>query len=202
MTPDDGGPARIALFGGTFDPPHVGHLIVAQDVVEALALDALHFVPAGEPPHKRDQEFTPAELRLEMVRAAVEGDPRLVASDVEMRRRGPSYTVDTLRALRELRPDDELYFVMGVDQYAALDTWKEPEAVAELARLVVITREGDEPDGARPDVDVEYTRIPVTRVDVSSTGVRRRIHLGRPIRYLVPDPVRRIIRRHRLYMEG
>lgn len=195
--PDAG--ERVALFGGTFDPPHLGHLVVAQDVVEALDLDGLVFVPAGVPPHKRDERFSPGRLRLEMLRASVAGDPRLSASDMELRREGPSFTVDTLRALRAERPDAALHFVLGVDQFAELHTWKEPEAVARLARLVVITREGDEPESVDPGVEVDYDFVPVTRVDVSSTEVRRRVREGRPVRYLVPEPVRRIIDSEGLY---
>lgn len=195
-------PLRLALFGGTFDPPHVGHLIVAQDVVEALSLDALHLVPAGIPPHKQGEEMSPARVRLEMVAAAAGDDPRLEALALEVERRGPSYTVDTLRRVRRDRPDAELFFVMGVDQFAELHAWKEPRELARLARIVVITREGDRPDQVDPGVDVAYDFVPVTRVDVSSTDIRRRVRDGRPIRYLVPEAVRRIIRRDRLYSEG
>jgi len=192
---------RIALFGGTFDPPHHGHLVVAQDVVETLELDALYFVPAGMPPHKRDEPMSPARLRLEMVRAAVRDDLRLHASGIEVRREGPSYTVDTLRELEGRPGSGRLFFVMGVDQFAELHTWKEPEAVARLARLVVITREGDDPESVDPGVDVPWEFVPVTRIDISSTRIRQRVREGRPIRYLVPEAVRRIIERERLYLE-
>ncbi len=203
MSPGEGtGPGkRIALFGGTFDPPHHGHLVVAQDVVEALELDALYFVPAGMPPHKRDEPMSPARLRLEMVRAAVRDDLRLHASGIEVRREGPSYTVDTLRELEGRPGSGRLFFVMGVDQFAELHTWKEPEEVARLARLVVITREGDDPESVDPGVDVAYDFVPVTRIDISSTRIRERVREGRPIRYLVPEAVRRIIERQRLYLE-
>jgi nicotinate-nucleotide adenylyltransferase len=123
------------------------------------------------------------------------------ASDMELRREGPSFTVDTLREFRRRRPDVDLHFVLGVDQFGELHTWKEPGEVARLARLVVITREGDDPDSVDPGVDVPYDFVPVTRVDVSSTEIRERVRSGRPIRYLVPEPVRRIIERERLYRE-
>lgn len=193
---------KLALFGGTFDPPHIGHLVAAQDVVEALDLDRLHFVPAGLPPHKRDRTFSPGALRLRMLRASLQGDSRMAASDVELRRDGPSFTVDTLRETARRRPEAELYFVMGVDQFAALHSWKEPEDVARLAHLVVITREGDEPEAVEPGVDVPYEFVPVTRVDVSSSQIRRRVREGRRIHYLVPDPVRRIVESERLYRAG
>lgn len=192
---------RIALFGGTFDPPHHGHLVVAQDVVEILGLDALYFVPARTPPHKRDEPRSPAEVRLAMVRAAIQGDLRLHASAVEIRREGPSYTVDTLRELHARPGSARLFFVMGVDQFAELHAWKEPEEVARLSRLVVITREGDDPESVDPGVEVPYDFVPVTRIDISSTRIRERVREGRPIRYLVPEAVRRIIERQRLYLE-
>lgn len=193
---------RFALFGGTFDPPHLGHLVAAQDVVEALSLDALYFVPARVPPHKQDRSFSPGRLRLRMIRAAIDGDLRLAATELELEREGPSFTVDTLREVRDRRPEAELHFVMGVDQFAELHAWKQPEEVARLAHVVVITREGDDPEAVDPGVDVPYRFVPVTRFDVSSTEVRRRVRNGRPVRYLVPDAVRRIIRRERLYRDA
>jgi len=193
---------RIALFGGTFDPPHHGHLVVAQDVAEALELDALYLVPSGTPPHKREAPVSPALVRLEMVRAAIDGDLRLHASEIELRREGPSYTVDTLRAVRERRSGAELFFLLGADQFAELDTWKEPEEVARLARLTVLTRGGEDPSTAGPRVEVPHDSVPVTRIDVSSTRIRERVRAGRPIRYLVPEAVRRIIQRERLYLDS
>jgi len=195
-------PPRMALFGGTFDPPHLGHLIAAQEVVDALSLDALHLVPAGIPPHKRDEEPSPGRLRWEMLEAAISGGGRLRASRAELEREGPSYTVDTLRQTRRDHPDAELFFVLGVDQFGELHSWREPERVARLATLVVLSRAGDDPAAVDPGVDVEHDVVDIPRIDISSTGIRRRVRQGRPIRYLVPDGVRRIIRRHSLYSEG
>jgi len=186
-------PLRLGLFGGTFDPPHVGHLVVAQDVVDALHLDRLLFVPAGVPPHKLDREISPAEVRLEMVRAVTAGNPAFGVSDVELSRVGPSYTVDTLAHFRQLNPEAEIFFVLGADQAAAFDTWKEPERVASLATLVVLAREGFRvPKG-------EFVPVHVTRLDISATEIRGRVREGRSIRYLVPDEVRNIIEGNRLY---
>ena len=134
----------LAFFGGTFDPPHLGHLVVARDVAEALDLRALFFLPARVPPHKQDEVITPGEIRMEMLEAAVRDDEVLAVSDLELERDPPSYSVDTLRELRERIPDTDLHFVIGTDQLAELDTWKEPEELARLARLVVITRAGAE----------------------------------------------------------
>jgi nicotinate-nucleotide adenylyltransferase len=196
--------SRLGLFGGTFDPPHTGHLLVAQDVIEALKLDRLLFVPAGMPPHKEGQELTPAPLRLEMVRGAIQGDDRLEVSEVELGRDGPSYTVDTLRYYRELHPEAELFFVMGVDQAAEFEDWESPETVAELATLVAMNREGADPAEVANTVlpsgkAVEFVGVPVTRIDLSSTDIRERVTEGRSIRYLVPEAVRRVIESHRLY---
>jgi nicotinate-nucleotide adenylyltransferase len=190
---------KIGVFGGTFDPPHVGHLMVAQDVVEALALDRLLFVPSAVPPHRDDAETAPARLRLEMTRAAVGGETRFRASAIEFEREGPSYTVDTLRELAREQPDAELHFLMGADQFARFDTWKEPAEVARLARLVVMEREGGAPASA-PVADVPFDVVRVLRVDLSSTDIRARVREGRSIRHRVPDAVRRIIEDHGLYL--
>jgi len=186
-------PLRLGLFGGTFDPPHLGHLVVAQDVVEGLQLDRLLFVPAGVPPHKLGREISPAEIRLEMVRALTAGNQAFEVSDAELSRVGPSYTVDTLAYFRRLYPNAEIFFVLGADQAAAFDTWREPEKVAALANLVVLAREGIQVP------EEEFVPVPVTRLDISATGIRERVREGRSIRYLVPDEVRKIIEGNRLY---
>src|SRR5690606_13779384 len=189
---------RLGIFGGTFDPPHRGHLIVASDACEALALDRLIFVPAAEPPHKRGQVITPAEQRLEMVRAAIRGDPRLEVDDLELRREGPSYSVDTLRVYRERYPDAELFFLIGVDQMREFGSWREPEEVARLACLSVMTRDGESP---APDTPFPHRLVPVTRIDVSATDIRTRVREGRSVRYLVPEAVRRRIEGWGLYAQ-
>jgi nicotinate-nucleotide adenylyltransferase len=185
---------KVGVFGGTFDPPHVGHLVVAQEVHFRLGLDRVLWVPAAVPPHKRDQAITPGDVRFEMVRAAIAGDDRFEASDVEVRRGGASYTVDTLRQLTADRPEDELFLILGADQLAELDTWREPDEVARLATIVGFARAGEAP----PDLKrARIVRVP--RVDVSSTEVRRRVGAGEPIGYLVPGGVEAVIRREALY---
>jgi nicotinate-nucleotide adenylyltransferase len=191
--------SRTGVFGGTFDPPHLGHLIVAQDVVEELGLDRLLLVPAAQPPHKSDVAPAPAELRARMVEAAVAGHPRLGASRIELGRGGPSYTVETLEAISRSSPGVELYLVIGADQLRAFATWRSPLEVVRLAQLVVMAREGVDPRAALPELDVEYRSVPVTRVDISSTEVRRRIAQGRSVRYWVPDGVLEIIEAEKLY---
>lgn len=189
----------LGVFGGTFDPPHVGHVSVARGLLESEAFDELLWIPARVPPHKPDRVVTAAGIRLEMVRAATDGIEGLLVSDVELRREGPSYTVDTLRALRIAHPEAEPVLILGTDQFAELSTWKEPEALAGLARLCVLPREGTDPSEVDPGVEVEWSRACVPRVDVSSSDIRRRVREGRPYRDLVPDGVARIIDREGLY---
>ncbi|HET9982880.1 MAG TPA: nicotinate-nucleotide adenylyltransferase [Longimicrobiales bacterium] len=185
------------MFGGTFDPPHLGHLIVAQDAHARLDLDRVLFVPAAVPPHKRGRPLSPAPLRLEMVRAAVAADPRFAVDDLELRRAGPSYTVDTLRELRRRDPDTELFLLIGADQFRDFGTWREPQEIARLATLVMLTRAGV--SAAAPGLELPHRTLEVTRIDLSATDVRRRVAAGEPIRYLVPDGVEEIIRREALY---
>lgn len=188
---------RLGVFGGTFDPPHLGHLIVAQDAHARLSLDRVLFVPAAIPPHKRDRPQSPAALRLEMVRAAVAADPRFAVDDLELCRAGPSYTVDTLRELRRRDPDAELFLLLGADQARDFGTWREPHEIARLATLVLLTRAGV--SATAPGHDAAAIRLEVTRIDISSTDIRRRAAAGEPIRYLVPEGVEAIIRREGLY---
>lgn len=190
---------RIGLFGGTFDPPHLGHLIVAAEVHTRLRLDRLVFVPAADPPHKQGRVRTPAALRLAMVRAAVAGDERFEVDDLELRRGGPSYTVDTLREYRHRHPEAELYFLVGADQLREFRSWRAPDEVARLARLAVFERAG-EPAAAENGYPV--LPVPVLRIDISATEVRRRVAAGESVRYLVTEPVRAIIERERLYRNG
>jgi nicotinate-nucleotide adenylyltransferase len=191
--------SRTGVFGGTFDPPHLGHLIVAQDVVEELGLDRLLMITAAESPHKPDSARAPAQVRARMVEAALGTHPHLQASRIEVDRGGPSYTVDTLRELGESCAGDELFLVIGADQLHAFGTWRAPHEVARLARLIVMARGGVRPEGTTPGIDVPYEAVPVTRVDISSTEVRRRVAAGRSIRYWVPNGVLEIIREEKLY---
>ena len=195
---------RLGILGGTFDPPHVGHLAIAQDAWSRLELDRVLFVPAAVPPHKIGAVCTAPELRLEMVRAAIAGDDRFEASPIELERTGPSYTVDTLRELTKRQPAAELFLLLGADQFREIGTWRESAEVARLAQLVVVPR-GDEEaalmDAARRALppDARVSRLDAIRIDVSSTEIRRRRAAGEPIRYLVPYDVLRVIERERLY---
>ena len=176
---------RIGVFGGVFDPPHLGHLVVAQDLIERLDLDLLLIVPSARPPHR--EAVLGAEERLSLARTAFGGDPRIGVSDIELRRPGPSWTVDTLEEIQKLWEPDELLLVIGVDQYRNFDSWRNPERILELADLAVMPRDGELP---RKDPRYPFVAAPVTRVDVSSTRVRDRLSEGLTVRYLVPESIR------------
>jgi nicotinate-nucleotide adenylyltransferase len=190
-------PARIGVFGGTFDPPHLGHLIAAQDSCSALKLDRLLFVPAANPPHKVASGVSPAVIRLEMLEAAVADNRSFDISTIELERSGPSYTVDTLRALRTVWPGCELNLLIGVDQVREFSSWHEGDEVQKLARIVMLERSGSGSEGQQASF-VRQT-VAVTRVDISSTLIRSRVREGESIRYLVPAAVAEIIARERLY---
>jgi nicotinate-nucleotide adenylyltransferase len=187
---------RTGVFGGAFDPPHLGHLVAASDACRILRLDVLLLVPSAVHPFKAGRMRTPAALRLEMVAAAVAGDGRMAADGLELERPGPSYTVDTLREVRRRDPAGELFFLTGADNLRDLPSWREPDEILRLATLAVLSREGE---GAAGAPGVPAVAVPVTRVDVSATEIRRRVAAGDPIRYLVPEPVRAIIEREGLY---
>jgi nicotinate-nucleotide adenylyltransferase len=187
-----GAPERIGVFGGTFDPPHLGHLVAAINVRHALDLDRVLFVVANDPWQKEgSRPITRAADRLAMVEAAVAGHTGLEASDLEIQRGGPSYTADTLATLAGRHPGAELYVILGTDAAAGLSTWKRSEAVVEAARLVVVDRPGERltlPNG--PD----WIRVEAPHLEVSSTDLRARIADGRPLDLLLPDGVLALIR--------
>ena len=208
MPADLAQPQRIGILGGTFDPIHVGHLVGAQAVCEVMELDRVLLIPSGLPPHKAGDSVAPASLRLRMVRAAVEGDSRFEVSDLELRRKGPSYTVDTLRSLIEAQPSAAFFLILGTDQWAGFGGWRDPGTIASQATLVVMTRSGEDPrtvdPGLPPDptggVGVSPVPVPVPRIDLSSTLIRERIRAGRSVRYMVPESVHRILEASRLYL--
>jgi nicotinate-nucleotide adenylyltransferase len=197
--------ARVGLLGGTFNPPHIAHLICAQEAIAGVGLDRVLFLPVHTPPHKPAPSDPGVERRLELCRLAVAGDERLGVSRVEADRPGPSYTVDTLRALHDETPEDELTFIVGGDMAHSLPGWREPEAVLELAALAVAERQGvlradilERLSGVKGAAErVRFFDMP--RVDVSSSMIRERVAAGRPVRYLVPDAVAEHIAREGLY---
>ena len=187
---------RVGILGGTFDPPHIGHLIAATDASEGLGLDLVLFVPTGVQPLKAGKEATLAAHRLAMVNLLVAGDARFSVDSMEIDRGGLSFTVDTLRTLRQRWPAGtvDLVLLLGADAAAQFPQWKEPAAVKTLAEVVVLTR-GDAPVAAPPGMRELQTR----RVDVSSTEIRDRVKAGKPVRALVTDPVAAYIAQSGLY---
>lgn len=175
---------RRGVFGGTFDPIHIGHLVAAVNARHAASLDEVLMVVANEPWQKADREVTPARLRLALVEAAVAGVDGLVASDLEIRRGGVSYTADTLEALVEADPTADLFLVVGADVATGLASWSRVDVVAELATLVVVNR----PGVARPEVDGRFRalHVEVPALDISSSDLRARARDGRPLDFLMP----------------
>jgi nicotinate-nucleotide adenylyltransferase len=197
VPPRAGKPQRIGLFGGTFDPPHVGHLVTAVNVRHALGLDLVILMVANVPWQKEGlRRITPAEDRLAMVAAAVAEVEGLVAGRTEIDLGGPSYTADTLERLAKEHPDAELYTIVGDDAAAGLTSWERYEEVVERSRLVVVDRPGA--PVVLPDV-VDWIHVEVPRLEVSSTDLRARFTDGRPLDYLVPDPVLDVIAARGLY---
>lgn len=193
-------PLRIGLFGGTFDPPHVGHLVTAVNVRHALALDAVVLMVANSPWQKHGtRPITPAEDRLAMVEAAVADVKGLVAGDAEIRRGGPSFTADTLANMVEGYPGADLFTIVGDDAAAGLTSWERHEEVVAQSRLVVVDRPGA-PVELPPGFD--WLRVEVPRLEVSSTDLRARVRDGRPLDYLVTEPVLDIIAVRNLYRDA
>lgn len=184
------------MLGGTFDPPHTGHLLLALDALDHLELDELLLVPAARQPLKIGQEMTAPEDRLAMTRLLAAADSRLVVDGREVERGGLSFTVDTVRALRDEHPGAELFLLIGEDTAATLPLWREPEALAELVHVVVVGRGPESrplPNGFRGQ------RMATRRVDISATEIRARVREGRSIRGFVPDAVAEYIAAHSLY---
>jgi nicotinate-nucleotide adenylyltransferase len=194
VTRDARRPRRIGVFGGTFDPPHAGHLALAERARDELGLARVLFVPAADPPHKR--AYTPLAHRLAMARLAVRGFPAFAVSDLEARRAGPSYTVDTLRELHRRHPAAELWLLLGEDSLRDLPAWRDPSAIATLARIAVAPRPGVH---ARPRAGTRVTWLSAPALDIASHDLRARARRGESLRVLVPDPVIAYARRHRLY---
>jgi nicotinate-nucleotide adenylyltransferase len=184
-------PQKLGLYGGSFDPIHHGHLILAREALETLGLDRVIFIPNGISPHKLDRPPAPAELRGKMVEAAVRGEAGLDWDDCEIRRPGPSFAIDTVREIAPRHPGAELYFFIGEDNLASLHTWKDIADLRSLVTFVVMSRGLGTPDQEGPVIS--------RPVDISSTDIRNRIASGLSVRYLLPEAACEIISQHRLY---
>jgi len=198
---------RIGMLGGTFDPIHLGHLIIAQEALARLALERMLFVPAGQPPHKLNRYITGAEQRVEMVRLAIADHAQLDLSRVDVDRKGPCYSVDTVRLLeQEWGGGAEITFLIGADSLADMPVWYHPERLIRQCQVVAVQR-----PGFRVDLDALENALPGARsliqtldapvIDLSSTEIRRRVRVGLPIRYMVPRPVELYIHQHGLYRD-
>lgn len=201
--------ARVAILGGTFDPIHLGHLAAAQGVLHLTDVEQVVFLPNRQPPHKEGLPVTPAEHRAEMVRLAIADNPRFAFSDLELRRPGPSYTIETVRALAAERPDWEAAFIVGLDSLLQIRTWREWETLLRSIDLFAVTRPGYDLAAAHrllaelgPRLSARVRLLEIPGVAVASADLRRLAATGYPLRYLVPDPVARYIAANGLYRRG
>jgi len=212
---------KIGLFGGTFDPIHWGHLRSAEEVAESFALDRVYFIPASIPPHKRGETTTPAEDRLQMVRLAIAGNPRFAVSTVEIRRAGVSYSIDTLRAIdAKKRRGDSLYFIIGLDAFREIGTWKDFKELFPLCHFIVTSRPGSKDKDPLKGTGIAVKKlfcydpkqknyrhrsghriyyIELTDIAISASEIRTLVKQGKSIRYLLPPAVERYIKRRGLY---
>ena len=184
---------KIGIFGGTFDPIHHGHLILAREALETLDLETVIFIPATASPHKLDQKLAAPDVRLEMLRAAIESEPGFALDPMELRRSSPSYAVDSVEALCQREPDVELFYLIGEDNVGRLTTWHRFSELSKMVQFIVLARSG---------VKTEHPYRTIRRhLDISATNIRNRVATGRSIRYLVPPAVEKIIRDRQLYKE-
>lgn len=199
---------KIAVIGGAFDPVHLGHLAAAQTVYESFDVEKVVLMPLGDAPHKAVSRI-PALKRYEMVEAAVRDNPAFAVSDMEIRRGGKTYTVDTVREIKAINPDIDIYFVMGADELEAIDTWRSPDVLFSLCSVIAMSRPGYNTDGLVKKIEEvkknyggEAYFLEVPSLDISSSDLRKRIKDGRSVKYLIPKEAEKYIIKHDLYKEG
>ena len=185
---------RVGILGGTFDPIHIGHLIAASSVYEALNLDSVVFIPAGDPWQKRDRDLSTGQQRLEMVKLATENDARFQVSDVEIARSGPTYAVDTVREWKRVNPSDELFWIVGSDALSGIPSWHEWEALVSEVTIVAVNRVGQ-----NDSVPFDFVSVDMPEVRISATELRDRFTNGLDTQYLVPKNVSQYISDQGLY---
>jgi nicotinate-nucleotide adenylyltransferase len=188
--------SRIGILGGTFDPPHNGHLALAEAAISRLDLSKVIFIPARVPPHKPAEDISSEQDRLEMLKLAVDSDNRFEISEIELNRGGPSFTVDTLSRLKTENPAQELFFIIGSDNVSEMESWHQPEQIRELARVAAAVRPGYSMQGKFAEMVEPFDMLPV---DISSTAVRAKVRSGESISGLVPEPVEDYIKSKGLY---
>lgn len=199
---------RVGLFGGTFDPPHVGHLILAAEARSQLELTRVLWTVTPDPPHKQDQSITPLEHRLAMVKLAIEDDPGFELSDIELNRPGPHYTLDTIQLLAKQNPGMEIVPILGGDSLNDLPTWHKPKELLFAAHWVgVMRRPGEQTDLEElerelPGISSKIHYVDAPLLEIASREIRNRAATGRPYRYYLPEPVYEYIERHRLYLRS
>jgi nicotinate-nucleotide adenylyltransferase len=195
---------KLGIFGGTFDPPHLGHLILAENARDQLQLDRVLWVVAGQSPLKQDRSLTPAPIRVALVQATIAGNPAFALSRVDLDRPAPHFTIDTLKLLGADFPSAELYFLMGEDSLRDLPRWKDPVEIIRLARLVVSQRPGAEMDlseieSAVPGVSTRVCWLNAPQLEIASSDIQQRVREGRTVRYMLPQAVEEIVRQEGLY---
>jgi nicotinate-nucleotide adenylyltransferase len=202
----DGLALRVGILGGTFDPPHIGHLILGEYAADALDLARLLYIPAAEPPHKQGEHKTPVEHRLAMLKLALADNPRFEISRVDIDRAGPHYSLDTVRIVQAQFPEAEIYFIMGGDSLRDLPLWHRPADLIRLCRLAVMARAGADAwpemhEAVLPGLAERVVMIESPLIEISSTRIVQRLGAGRSVRYLLPDAVLSYIQQHDLYVK-
>ncbi|EHQ91757.1 nicotinate-nucleotide adenylyltransferase [Desulfosporosinus youngiae] len=199
---------RLGIMGGTFDPIHYGHLVAAEMARAEFKLDKVLFIPTGTPPHKNRKGISDAELRFEMVKRAIQDNPSFDISRLEIEREGPSYTVETLRVLRRMWPEHELYFITGSDALLEIFSWREAEEIFRLIEFIGAARPGFDASDfflkvqqEHPETKGKIHYLEVPALAISSTDIRARVRRGEPIRYLLPEAVRLYLAQHKLYTD-
>lgn len=197
---------RLGIMGGTFDPIHYGHLVAAEMARSEFNLSKVLFIPSGKPPHKDRRDISAADLRFEMIERAIQDNPAFDISALELERKGPSYTVDTLRVLRRTWPEHELYFITGTDALREIFSWREAEEILMMTEFIGAARPGFDASDFLLQVQQEHPEtqgrihyLEVPALAISSTDIRARVKRGQPIRYLLPEPVRHFIQQYGLY---
>lgn len=194
---------KIGILGGSFNPVHIGHLLVAEDIIEKLRLDKVIFIPAYDPPHKK--KLLDFSRRWQMLKLAIARNPLFEISDIEKQRSGKSFTIDTLRVLKKQYPKDKLFLIMGTDQFTELSTWKEPDKLFQLAKIIVMRRPGFELKKHTKNFIAKGRTVAfldVIQIDIASADIRNRIKNNFSVRYMLPEPVLHYIIRNRLYLNS
>jgi nicotinate-nucleotide adenylyltransferase len=193
---------NLGILGGTFDPPHLAHLIAGERAVEAFELDTLFFIPANIPPHKAQERISSGEHRFAMTQLATQGNDKFEVSRIELNRPGISYTIDTLHEIKQKFSPEKIFLFIGLDQLAIFNTWHESEEIFKAAKVVVMTRPLQKLDEIDPFLVSGVKILSLPLLEISSTDIRARVREGKSVRYLVPEGVREYIAKHKLYRQS